>query len=104
LPSIISGSLSISTLRTKSVLLALGVGSGYRGYGFYLFAYIQLATSAKVPLMLPPRVDIAAIAATATNAAISAYSIAVTPNSSLIRLVKRVRKRFLLGFATAIAC
>jgi len=54
--------------------------------------------------MLPLRVFIAAIAATAISAAINAYSIAVTPDSSLIRFAKRVRKRFLLGFAKAIAC
>ena len=39
---------------------------------------------------MPTRVK-AAIAATAINAAINAYSIAVTPNSCLIRFVKSVR-------------
>lgn len=46
--------------------------------------------------LLPTEVK-AAIAATAISAAINPYSIAVTPDSSLIRLVKRVRKRVLLG-------
>ena len=44
---------------------------------------------------VPTRVK-AAIAATAINAAIKAYSIAVTPDSSRIRLERMVRKRILL--------
>jgi hypothetical protein len=63
----------------------------------FLFAYRQFAILVKVPLMLPWRVVSAVINNTASNAAINAYSIAVTPDSSLIRLAKRVRKRFLLG-------
>jgi hypothetical protein len=39
----------------------------------------------------------AAIAATATNAAINAYSIAVTPDSSLTKFLRSVRNRILLG-------
>jgi hypothetical protein len=39
----------------------------------------------------------AAIAATAINAAINAYSIAVTPDSSLSKLVRSLRNGILLG-------
>ena len=57
----------------------------------------------KVVLRLVPTRVKAAIAATAINAAIKAYSIAVTPDSSRIRLERRVRKRILLGFSKVIA-
>src|SRR5271155_2851671 len=46
--------------------------------------------------LVPTRVK-AAIAATAINAAIKAYSMAVTPDSSRTRLERRLRKRILLG-------
>jgi hypothetical protein len=65
---------------------------------FFLRPYRQLATLLKVPVILVPRVVIAATAATAIKAAINPYSIAVTPDSSLIRFMKSVRKRFLLRF------
>jgi hypothetical protein len=52
----------------------------------------------KVELRLPPTVVKAPIAATAINAAIKPYSIAVTPASSFIRVVKSVRNRILLVF------
>jgi hypothetical protein len=58
--------------------------------------YRQLATLLKVLLRLVPTAVKAAIAATAINAAINAYSIAVTPDSSLISFI-RVRNRILLG-------
>ena len=45
--------------------------------------------------LVPTRVK-AAIAATAINAAINAYSMAVTPDSSRIKLERMVRKRILL--------
>jgi hypothetical protein len=48
----------------------------------------------KVPLRLVPTAFIAAIAATAISAAISPYSIAVTPDSFLIRFVKSSRNLF----------
>ena len=60
-------------------------------------AYSLFATLVKVLMRPVPTSCIAAIAATAINAAISAYSIAVTPDSSLSRLVNSVRKRVLLG-------
>lgn len=60
-------------------------------------AYSLLATVLKVLLRSVPTSVKAPIAATAINAAINAYSIAVTPDSSLIRLIKRLRKRFLLS-------
>jgi hypothetical protein len=50
----------------------------------------------KVVLGLVPTRVKAAIAATAINAAIKAYSMAVTPDSSRIRLQRMVRKRNLL--------
>ena len=50
----------------------------------------------KVVLSCWPTMLKAAIAATAINAAIKAYSIAVTPDSSRIRLERMVRKRILL--------
>ena len=50
----------------------------------------------KVVLRLVPTRVKAAIAATAINAAIKAYSMAVTPDSSRIRLERRVRKWILL--------
>ena len=46
--------------------------------------------------LVPTRVK-AAIAATAINAAINAYSIAVTPDSSLSKLVRSLRNGILLG-------
>jgi hypothetical protein len=49
-----------------------------------------------VVLRLVPTSWKAAIAATAINAAIKAYSMAVTPDSSRIRLARMVRKRILL--------
>ena len=52
----------------------------------------------KVLLRLVPTTENAAIAATAINAAINAYSIAVTADSSLIRLVNSVRNRILLAW------
>jgi hypothetical protein len=51
---------------------------------------------------VPTRVK-AAIAATAINAAIKAYSMAVTPDSSRIRLERTVRKRILLELRQTIA-
>lgn len=45
--------------------------------------------------LVPTRLK-AAIAATAINAAIKAYSMAVTPDSSRIKFERRVRKRILL--------
>ena len=64
--------------------------------------YSLLATRLKVLLRLVPTKLNAAIAATAINAAINAYSIAVTPESSLTRLM-RVRNRILLCFGKTIA-
>ena len=55
------------------------------------------ATVLNVLLRLVPTRVKAAIAATAINAAIRAYSMAVTPDSSRIRLERRLRKRILLG-------
>jgi hypothetical protein len=52
----------------------------------------------KVVLRLVPTTLKAAIAATAINAAIKPYSIAVTPASSFSRAVKSVRNRILLVF------
>jgi hypothetical protein len=43
----------------------------------------------------------AAIAATAINAAINAYSIAVTPDSSLAKFIRSLRNEILLGSTTA---
>jgi len=59
-------------------------------------AYSLLAIVVNVLLRLVPTRLNAAIAATAINAAINAYSIAVTPDSSLTKLM-RVRNRILLG-------
>jgi hypothetical protein len=61
-------------------------------------AYNLLATRLNSTPSWPPRNVKAPIAATATNAAINAYSIAVTPDSSLIILIRSVRNRILLGF------
>src|SRR5215472_10782240 len=44
-----------------------------------------------------PTSCIAAIAATAINAAMSAYSMAVTPDPSLVSFKKRARNRVILG-------
>ena len=60
--------------------------------------HILLATRLKVLLRSVPTSVKAAIAATAINAAINAYSIAVTPDSSLIRFIRSVRNPILLGF------
>ncbi len=49
----------------------------------------------KVVLRLVPTRVKAAIAATAINAAISAYSMAVTPDLSLIRFMKRLCNQIL---------
>ena len=57
--------------------------------------YRQAATVEKVLLKLVPTTLNAAIAPTAINAAINAYSMAVTPDSFLIRFM-RVRNRILL--------
>jgi hypothetical protein len=57
--------------------------------------YRQAATFEKVVLRLVPTTLNAAIAPTAINAAINAYSMAVTPDSFLIRFM-RVRNRILL--------
>src|SRR5437588_2704199 len=51
----------------------------------------------KVVLRLVPTRVKAAIAATAINAAIKAYSIAVTPDSSLTKLTRNLRNGILLG-------
>src|SRR5262249_26054185 len=50
--------------------------------------YRLAATLLKVPLRLVPTVPMIVTAAKAISAAISPYSIAVTPDSSLISLVK----------------
>lgn len=64
-------------------------------------SYRQLATVLKVLLRsVPTRVN-APIAATAINAAIKAYSIAVTPDSSLRRPIRKLRTRVLLGWVIA---
>ena len=47
--------------------------------------------------LVPTKVN-AVIAATAINAAINAYSIAVTPDWSLTIFIRSVRNRILLGF------
>ena len=60
--------------------------------------YKQAATLLNVLLRLVPTRVKAAMAATAINAAIKAYSMAVTPDSSRIRLEISVRKRILLGW------
>jgi hypothetical protein len=57
--------------------------------------YRQDATVEKVLLKFVPTRLKAAIAATAINAAINAYSMAVTPDSFLNRFI-RVRNRILL--------
>ena len=57
----------------------------------------------KVVLRLVPTRVKAAIAATAINAAIKAYSMAVTPDSSRTRLESTVRKRILLRVSKVIA-
>jgi len=59
---------------------------------FYFFSAMVLNV---VLRLVPTRVK-EAIAATAINAAIKAYSMAVTPDSSRIRLERTVRKRILL--------
>jgi hypothetical protein len=59
--------------------------------------YSWAAILLKVVLRFVPTRVKAAIAATAISAAINAYSMAVTPDSSLIRLERRVRKLILLG-------
>ena len=56
-----------------------------------------------VVLRLVPTKVKAAIAATAINAAIKAYSMAVTPDSSRIKLERTVRKRILLELRQTIA-
>src|SRR5713226_6466516 len=61
------------------------------GEGSLSGIYSLLAMVVKVLLRLVPTKVNAAIAATAINAAINAYSIAVTPDSSLIRFAKSVR-------------
>jgi hypothetical protein len=60
--------------------------------------YSLPAIMVKVLLRLEPTKVNAAIAATAINAAIKAYSIAVTPDSSLNIFKRSVRNRILLGF------
>jgi len=56
--------------------------------------YNLVATVLKVLLRLPPTVPMMVTAATAISAAISPYSIAVTPGSSWISLVKKARAGF----------
>jgi hypothetical protein len=56
----------------------------------------------KVVLRLVPTSVKAAIAATAINAAINAYSIAVTPDSCLTKFVRRLHNGILLGLTKAI--
>jgi len=57
----------------------------------------------KVVLRLVPTRVKAAMAATAINAAIKAYSMAVTPDSSRIKSERTVRKRILLRLRKVIA-
>jgi hypothetical protein len=59
-------------------------------------AYSFAAMALNVVLRLVPTRVKAAIAATAINAAINAYSIAVTPDSSLTKFVKSLRNGFSL--------
>lgn len=56
--------------------------------------YNLVGTVLKVLLRLPPTVPIMVTAATAISAAISPYSVAVTPGSSWISLVKKARVGF----------
>jgi hypothetical protein len=60
-------------------------------------SYSLAATVLKVLLRLVPTRVKAAIAATAINAAINAYSIAVTPDSSLTKFVRSLCNGILLG-------
>jgi hypothetical protein len=64
--------------------------------------YSLLAMVVKVLLRLVPTKVNAVIAATAINAAINAYSIAVTPDSSLTSFMISVRNRILLGLGKLI--
>ena len=62
-----------------------------------LGTYNWLAIELKVLMRPVPTNCIAAIAATAINAAMSAYSMAVTPDPSLISFKKSARNRVILG-------
>ena len=68
-----------------------------------LESYSLAAMVLNVVLRLVPTRVKAAIAATAINAAIKAYSMAVTPDSSRTRLESKVRKRILLWVSKVIA-
>jgi hypothetical protein len=65
-------------------------------------SYSLAAMVLNVVLRLVPTKVKAAIAATAINAAINAYSIAVTPDSSLTKFLRRLRNGILLGSTKAI--
>ena len=58
----------------------------------------------KVPLRLVPRVPMMVKAATAISAAISPYSIAVTPDSSLIIFLKKRGHQVLLDVQSRSDC
>ena len=64
-------------------------------------SYSLAAMVLNVVLRLVPTRVKAAIAATAINAAINAYSIAVTPDWSLTKFVTSLRNEILLGSTTA---
>ncbi len=66
--------------------------------------YSLPATVLKLVLISVPIMMNEAIAATAINAAINVYSIAVTPDSSLVKVERTLRNDTLLAFKQKQSC